>query len=59
MNQLIGLLLPSIVSLRIYDKIYGEEKCIRTRVENTTVSVDTTSTAEPNNVETNTNEAQQ
>ena len=32
---------------------------IRTRVENTTVSVDTTSTAEPNNVETNTNEAQQ
>lgn len=32
---------------------------IRTRVENTTVSVDTTSTAEPNNAETNTNEAQQ
>ncbi len=26
MNQLIGLLLPSIVSLRTYDKIYGEEK---------------------------------
>lgn len=33
MNQLIGLLLPSIVSLRTYDKIYGEEKCIRTRLE--------------------------
>ena len=33
MNQLIGLLLPSIVSLRTYDKICGEEKCIRTRLE--------------------------
>lgn len=33
MNQLIGLLLPSIVSLKVYDKIYGEEKGISKRVE--------------------------
>lgn len=33
MNQLIGLLLPSIVSLQTYDKIYGEEKRLRVRIE--------------------------
>lgn len=33
MNQLIGLLLPSIVSLKVYDRIYGEEKRISKRVE--------------------------
>lgn len=33
MNQLIGLLLPSIISLKTYDKIYGEEKCLRVRIE--------------------------
>ena len=33
MNQLIGLLLPSIISLKTYDKIYGEEKNLRKRIE--------------------------
>lgn len=33
MNQLIALLLPSIVSLKVYDRIYGEEKSTVKRVE--------------------------
>ncbi len=33
MNQLIALLLPSIVSLKVYDKIYGEERNLSKRTE--------------------------
>ncbi len=33
MNQLIALLLPSIVSLKVYDRIYGEERSVSKRVE--------------------------
>ena len=33
MNQLIALLLPSIVSLKVYDRIYGEEKIVIKRIE--------------------------
>lgn len=33
MNQLIGLLLPSMISLKTYDKINGEQRNLRTRIE--------------------------
>ncbi len=33
MNQLIGLLLPGIISLKMHDKIFGEVKNLRDRIE--------------------------
>lgn len=32
-NQLMCILLPSLISLKTYDKIFGEEKNIRKRIE--------------------------
>lgn len=38
-NQLIGLLLPSIIGLKVYDKLYGEEKDVLRRIERYLINV--------------------